>query len=252
MSTPTCSQAGRPAPSPYRHPHAWARFPRSSPSPSALLEEGRKGAAWSVPWSDLMMVMFILFLVLFIFTNKSDVLSRDSLRVSREATELQGAPAMSRSALVPTRKNMAPIYERLDEELSGFSRIASVSMSMEGDVLVALHGDAFFAPGEVELSLDAFRVLQSVARVLFLARNQVIISGFSDFHESAGGAAAEDMALSAMRAVQVVAFFTREHGLVPEMFMVQGYGAARPLVPATEGAMVRNQRVEITITGSPV
>ena len=227
-----------------------ARLPEYSPSPSTLLEEGRKGSAWTVPWSDLMMVMFILFLVLFIFTNKSDVLSRDALTMSRETPELRGKPSAMQASLVPMDKNMRSLYARLAEDLDGYAQIATVSLSPEGGVLVALHGESFFAPGRADLNREALPILEIVARVLSLASNQVVVAGFSDFHETTG--ASGDLELSVLRAVQVIGFFTQKNRLVPEMFVVQGYGSTRPLVP-TEGLFPAfNQRVEITITDRPV
>jgi chemotaxis protein MotB len=244
-------RSGRPAP-PLGPVSFRARFPEYKSSSSTLLEEGRKGSAWSVPWSDLMMVMFILFLVLFIFTTKSDVLSKDTLRMSREVPDLQGRPSMVRSALIPAEKNMRSLHARLEEDLSGYSRIATVSVSQEGNVLVALQGESFFAPGKAELSLEALPVLEKIARVLSLARNQVIVAGFSDFHETMGETVAGDLELSALRAVRVICFFTEENELLPEMFVVQGFGSARPLVPAAGRSLANNQRVEITITDRPV
>jgi chemotaxis protein MotB len=246
----TRQRLSRPAhPTPRAH---CLTLPDFRPSSTTLLEEGRKGVAWSVPWSDLMMVMFILFLVLFIFTNKSDVLSMDVLRMSKETPDLQGRPSPVRTGLVPSEKNMHALFTRMSEELSGFSQIATVSVSREGDVLVALQGASYFAPGRAELSAEAIPVLEVVARVLSLARNQVIVAGFSDFHQTVGETPSSDLELSALRAVHVIGFFTRERGLVPEMFVVQGFGSGRPLVPSSMESSARNQRVEITITGKPV
>jgi flagellar motor protein MotB len=61
-----------------------------------------------------------------------------------------------------------------------------------------------------------------------------------------------DLELSAMRAVRVTCFFTERDSLSPEMFLVQGHGSSRPLVPVSAPTSDRNQRVEITITGRPV
>jgi chemotaxis protein MotB len=253
MSTITSSAPPKPGPR-----HARRETPLDNALPicmsvrsSSLIEEGRRGSAWSVPWSDLMMVMFILFLVLFIYTNRSGVLSKDVLR-SRETPDMLGSPSTMRSAFVPADRNLSAVHARLQEDLSGYSNVATVSISREGNVLVALHGETFFSPGRAELNLEAAPVLQAIAHVLSLAKNQVFVTGFSDFHEGLGGTTSGDLELSAMRAVRVTCFFTDHNSLFPEMFLVQGQGSSRPLVPASAPTSERNQRVEITITGRPV
>ncbi|MFW6357380.1 MAG: OmpA/MotB family protein [bacterium] len=216
--------------------------------------EGRNRTEWSVPWSDLMMVMFILFLVLFVYSTKLKVIPQFSGGNTPHSAQIEEDGRIRYIGASPEmQKNLEGIFHRLQDELQNHAAMTRLSYSEDKGIVISLHGETIFTPGGPNLSSDARPVLEKIAEVLFLVRSTVLVAGFSDRFAEIQGSERKDLELSALRAVQVTCFFTEENGLEPEMFVVQGYGAAKPLYPGNIPENVsRNQRVEITITGNPV
>ncbi len=215
----------------------------------ASADQGAQGGtAWAVPWSDLMMVMFVLFVVLYVYaSNHKDVLfvftDRASLaQTDRSSLALDGIIARMNQRL--EKSVSMPALE--DKEIFYKSRLSGVSVVREqGAIRVVLRGPDFFEQGKVELLPGGVDYLVEVAELVRMTGFQVQVIGFADAHEPAG---AEGFAFSASRASSVAAFFIDEAGIEPGRFSVTGRGIFSPEVPATTDKPDDiNRRVEIVI-----
>lgn len=206
---------------------------------------------WSVPWADLMMVMFVLFVVLYVFAVRhKDVVVLFSQRsapgeVRGQVDRLDGlitriADQIGENAL-PAAASREVYYK---------SRTNGVSVVREPDrVRVTLRGGLFFQNGSTELQPDAGTYLTDVAEVIRMTHGAVEVVGYADAAEADG---VQGFRLTAERASNVARWFIEQAGLPPSRFSVAGRGGYVPELPALSlGHEEVNRRVEIIIhTGS--
>lgn len=209
--------------------------------------------AWVLPWADLMMIMFVLFVALFIYASSrkdtaalfaghpGGVGARTGVMASlEEFLQVFGGRG-------PAGAGNLRVYERTQEILykSG-SQGVSVIMEPDGSVRVVLRGDPTFARGRAEPAPGMHAFLQEVAGVVRMGSGTVHIAGHAE--EGEGGLPEEDLRLSGLRASATAGYFIRETGLDPRRFVATGMGASRPDVPALSDAdRAMNRRVEIVI-----
>jgi chemotaxis protein MotB len=210
--------------------------------------------AWYLPWSDLMMVMFILFVVLFVFAAKREAIPKFAEQgAPTEATPVSGVrPEQGRVVSGPVmRVNLDDVGQRLEEAVGEVNPV-TVSRDLlvnEGGVTVSLPGGEFFSKGGAAIAREARPVLDEIARELALTQTLVYITGFADAEAARGTRFKSAWDMASARAASVAEYFTTVAALPPERFVVQGMGQHRPLVPNTSRVnFSRNQRVEIRVT----
>lgn len=216
------------------------------------------GSNWSVPWSDLMMVMFVLFVVLFVYSSST----KNAAVLFAADNEAQAAEPEAKGLFTPIEglidrisghaatvgANRMNMYQKA-REIVYDSKADGVSVIMEADgsLRMTLRGDVFFASGKSQLDPRSREFLLEAADIVRLNQNMVHIIGHSDGTET-GGQGAGGLQLSAMRAASVAQFLVQEGGLEARRFIVSGQGPFRPEVPATSDDMnLKNRRVEIVI-----
>lgn len=205
---------------------------------------------WSVPWSDLMMVMFILFLVLFVF----------SLREKERMVVGHRTPASIQTVSASAAElNMLPLYEVLQDRLLGHERTVNIAFLEDASIVLSLFGDNLFPPLSAELDLRSWPLLSKIGHAVALAQGNVVITGFADdarvptpdaaFGAASGGRARHPgvWEIAALRAAAVAEHFVRETGLNPDMLIIQATGVERPLTPRLSGREPLQRRVEIRI-----
>lgn len=211
---------------------------------------GGNFAEWSVPWSDLMMIMFMVFAVLFIYSGAKD-------RPRPKAAE----PAETRAPVDPGQAFLgeldAPVKDGKDFKAAGGvplketyyqSDNLGISVVRETDrqVRVFLRGDLFFSPGGDALSTDSGKYLERIAEILRVSNGAVLVVGHTAEGETA--TPEEGLDLSARRAASVAQHFIRTANLDAKRFMITGRGSFQPEVPATgDDADKRNRRVEVLV-----
>ena len=207
---------------------------------------------WAVPWSDLMMVMFVLFVVLFVYAEAhKDV----KILFSNQSA----AEASATSALDPLIGLIGQISSRADsggtQDVVGMadarvlyrSRANGISVIQEapGQIRISLRGSLFFDEKSGDLKSDAGQYLDEIAKVVSLNVGTVHVIGFADKSEFEG---AESFTLSTARASQVAEHFITQFGIDPKRIVVTGRGSYQPELPETsEANRTSNRRVEIVI-----
>ncbi|OIO00350.1 MAG: hypothetical protein AUJ49_09920 [Desulfovibrionaceae bacterium CG1_02_65_16] len=214
-------------------------------------------AEWSVPWSDLMMIMFIVFAVLFIYTNGRDKpvpiptpTQAPVVRASATKAPVDPGQAFMGQLNDPVTKDGkdpgaqgAPIretYYRSDN--------LGISIVRETDrqVRVFLRGDLFFTPGGDHLLAASDKYLDRISEILRVSTGAVLVVGHCAADETK--TPEEGLALSAARAASVAEYFIKAAHLDAKRFMITGRGSFQPEAPSTApDADKRNRRVEVLV-----
>ncbi len=221
------------------------------------------GGHWSVPWSDLMMVMFVLFAVLVAVQMREN-------RELVESAELEEPVPLSVPEPVPTPTPMltptptltpplVPSFEPLmrvnvferSQDAVRDARIENVEIVLLSDrsVKVSVQGPMFFELGEATLRSEVREFLDRLARVIGQTAFAVRVIGHTDDYSVDTEVFPSNWELSAARAARVARYLINSADIDPRRFTVIGRGEYEPAVPNTDDAnRALNRRVEIIIT----
>lgn len=211
---------------------------------------GGNFAEWSVPWSDLMMIMFIVFAMLFVYASGKD---RPAPAAAPKAQETK-APTDPMQAFLGQLNDPAqggkgfqqPDAAARETYYQSDNLGVSVVRETDRQVRVFLRGDLFFAPGGDSLASASGQYLERIAEILRVSTGAVLVVGHSAEDETASPEAS--LSLSAKRAASVAEYFIRTAHLDAKRFLVTGRGSFQPEAPATDrDAAKRNRRVEVLV-----
>jgi len=198
---------------------------------------------WAVPWSDIMMVVFVMFSVLFIYA----VSKRD----------IAGAFRIPDKPKVEAPRQEVP-QEMTPEQLDDMSRQLrqgtkpeqiSVAVDKEQSIKVSASDSLFFDMGKADIKPDAIKFLRNFAEVIKKTKTNVRIEGHTDSCPIHSPAFPTNWELSAIRAVNIARFLIEENGIEPERFTVAGHSLYKPALPnTTPENKAKNRRVEIYIS----
>lgn len=214
------------------------------------------GDHWSVPWSDLMMVMFVLFAAL---------LTAQALE--RRVPEPVPSPVLVPSPVVKIEPE--PVPEPVDSEQVTFeplmrinvfersqqaireTEIENVEIAILEDqsVKVSVQGPMFFELGKADLRRDMREFLSKLARIIMQTPYHVNVVGHTDDYPINTDEFPSNWELSVTRAARVARYLVEQEGVDPTRFTVMGRSEFDPLLPNTDdSARAQNRRVEIIIT----
>lgn len=213
---------------------------------------------WSVAWSDLMMTMFVFFIIMFAF-HSSRVTYRGSMEQGSEIGSELGKGILGKGggggALgelpSPMEESIEKIYDlsRLTLEKNDMGGFASVELVPDKAVRIVLTGDLLFDSGKADLKESAKRSLGNIAEVLLKTPYMVNVVGHTDDVPIRSGNFPSNWELSLSRAAVVTRFLIEEDGVAAERFYVTGHSYYFPLRPNnTPENRAANRRVEIVIT----
>lgn len=200
---------------------------------SREVEAGR--VHWSVPWSDLMMTMFILFAVMYAFHSSKT-----------------GSAALENDLSADNdRPTIRKVYDRSQTAVRARNMPALLSVDLARDkaVRIVLTGDLLFASGSAELRQEGLDTLKELAGVLGDIPYQVHVIGHTDDQPVASPRFPSNWELSTARAGRVARYLTQDMGIEPKRFIVSGRGSQQPVRPnTTPENRASNRRVEIIVT----
>ncbi|ACN16727.1 MotB3 [Desulforapulum autotrophicum HRM2] len=208
-------------------------------------ETPRRGG-WSVSWSDLMMTMFILFVVMYVYQAGSRELEfgpgpgtnlvSDSGSGKIVENSLNASPSD-----VFTQTRQAVLDEFVDDS-------ASVELVADRAVRISLAGDLFFDLGKADLKPQAQWRLRQIGRILQENSFVVNVIGHTDDMPNHSEQYPTNWELSTARACRVARFLIKEAQLPEERFFVSGHAWLQPLRPNnTAHNRSLNRRVEIVL-----
>ncbi len=208
---------------------------------------------WSVPWSDLMMVMFVLFAVLVAL----------QMRENRELVESAEREEQVPVSVVEPMPTPVPSFEPLmrvnvferSQDAVREARVDNVEIVLLNDqsVKVSVQGPMFFELGEATLRPEVREFLDRLARVIGQTSFAVRVVGHTDDYPVDTEVFPSNWELSTARAARVARYLIRSAGIDPRRFTVMGRGEYEPAVPNIDDAnRALNRRVEIIITRDEV
>jgi chemotaxis protein MotB len=198
---------------------------------------------WAVPWSDIMMVVFVMFAVLFIYSlSKRDL--ADAFKIP-DQTKVETARQEIRQEMTPAQ--LDEMSRRLRQDTKPDQ--VTVAVDKEQSIKVSASDSLFFDLGKADIKPEAVEFLRNFAEVVKKTRTNIRIEGHTDSFPIHSPAFPTNWELSAIRAVKIARFLIEENGIEPERFTVAGHSLYKPAVPNTtpENKAI-NRRVEIFIS----
>ena len=197
---------------------------------------------WAVPWSDIMMVVFVMFAVLFIYSvSKRDI--ADAFKTPNE-TKVTAPKQEVRQEMTPEQ------FNEMSQRLRRDTKPDEISIGIDKDqsIKISASDSLFFDLGKADIKPDAIKFLRNFAEVVRKTKSNIRIEGHTDSFPIHSPTFPTNWELSAIRAVNIARFLIEETGIEPERFTVVGHSLYKPAVPNTTlENKAKNRRVEIFI-----
>ena len=208
---------------------------------------------WSVPWSDLMMVMMVMFAIMF-FLQRAERNVGDSFK--HEANkQIKTRPQPSLSIRQPVDYKKIPISAqeilRLSEKLVSQVNLDDVQVVLTENqaVKVSVRGNLLFSLGKVDLKPEATSFLEKLAKIIATNNYQIEVIGHTDNFPISNPSYPTNWELSSARSARVARYLIQAGNLNPGRFAIIGRASYQPVAPnTTPENKSRNRRVEIIIT----
>lgn len=206
---------------------------------------------WSIPWSDLMMTMFILFAILFTHhAALKEVPSNENL-LEEAHHSLPVRNTGKETTYGMEEDSIRYIYDLTRDTLSHESlrSFASVDLVPDKAVRIILTGDLLFDTGMASLKGSAKKSLKEIAQILLKTPYMINLVGHTDDLPIQTEQFPSNWELSTTRACRVARYLIDEMHIPAEKFYITGHASYQPLKPndlAEDRA--RNRRVEIIVT----
>jgi chemotaxis protein MotB len=211
-----------------------------------------KKVHWSVPWSDLMMTMFILFVVMYIYhSSKKEFLSPEGLGSESTVHFTPPYPAKTGESGYEHQDTLPKLFDLSNKTLQGrnMKDFGSVDLVPDKAVRIILTGDLLFAIGEAVLKAEAKVKLKQLAPIIKKTPYKVNVVGHTDNLPVYSSSYRTNWELSVIRACEVARFFIEEMEVPENKFFLSGHSYFQPLRPHTsEENRAVNRRVEIILT----
>ena len=212
---------------------------------------------WSIVWSDLMMTMFIFFVVLYVYSvaqkeflgpeglgDFSD-LSPPDTRVMETVGRSGGEATWPTEGFIERMFNLSK--QALSEEV--MEEFASIELVPQKTVRIILTGDLLFDSAQAKVKEEAKKTLIKIARLLQQTPYAIDVIGHTDDLPISTGQFPSNWELSAARASAVARFLINDMKVPGSQFFVTGLGSYQPVKPNDNQAnRAANRRVEIVIT----
>jgi chemotaxis protein MotB len=252
---------------------------------NSLLDDELARANWALPWSDLMMTMFVLFAALLAAQTlharadhrKQEAAHAAQLRTAAIKREKPAQPKVAPpappspapAAAIPDAPAPAaapapgPSANKALEPLTQIdvlarshdavreSKLENVEVALLEDqsVKVSVEGPMFFAPGQAELRPEVKQFLDRLARIIKQTPYDIHVVGHTDDRAINTGRYPSNWELSVLRASRVARYLIDSGGIDPSRFSVIGRGEYDPATANTDPrSRALNRRVEIIIT----
>ncbi len=205
-------------------------------------KEIKNSSHWSVPWSDLMMTMFILFCMLYAYkTSNKEV----------QASPFKPETVYHEKTRPVPKEDLTGLYEMSRETLRAkdFKDVASVELTRNKAVKIILPSDILFDTGQAELKQDALGSLAAVGALLKDKNYAITVAGYTDNIPINTDRYPSNWELSTARACVAAKFLIEKSDIPPGQIQVVGYADNRPIASnETSEGRCTNRRVEIIIS----
>jgi chemotaxis protein MotB len=240
---------------------------------------------WAVGWADLMMTMFVLFLVMYLFQSPQQRQMAKHGLASSSAQTIEERPSAQADRTIiqgvkvgnggqsemerqtnkenepeantiadrpdPNKMEMTRLYDLViltlrDKDLAKF---ADIELSPDQTVRIVLAADLLFPSGNADLGAIAREKIREIASLLKKTPYLINVIGHTDNVPIKSGPFATNWELSVMRATTVARFLIEGMEIPATQFSVTGRSYYQPQVNNdTSVNRAKNRRVEIIIS----
>lgn len=225
---------------------------------------------WLLPYSDMMTLLLALFIVMFAMakadSGKIDELSNEfNVILSGQSSGGNGGilPAHPKQSkhkfkqkekdekkeLTNDEEKIQAAGESIKDELTKSGHSEDIDVDLEQDGLrIAIKSGLLFSPGSSDIPSSVEGIVKKIADSLKELDNDLIIAGYTDNVPNQTAQFDSNWELSAARAISVMEFLVKHHGISEDRVSIQAYGEFKPKVSNNNDEnRAKNRRVEIFI-----
>ena len=223
-----------------------------------LLDDGIMRSNWAVPWSDLMMTMFVLFAALLavqgVQGNSKTQQDHRPGEVGQQPAQRPGETHVTDEVL-SRKPGVEPlarinILARSEEAVREANlKNAEIVLLDDQSVKVSVQGPMFFPLGKADLRPEVTEFLDRLAQIIKQTPYDIHVIGHTDDRPINTGLFPSNWELSLVRASHVARYLITAGEIEPSRFVVMGRGQYEPAAAnADDRKRALNRRVEIIIT----
>ncbi len=206
----------------------------------------RKKNRWSVVWSDLMMIMFFFFTVMYVFQISNKDLSFGESKGKGKQAETGTGETVN----IGVDSSRPDVFDQTKQAVSEvmMNELNSVELKKDGTLRIVLAGDFLFDPGKADLKISARYQLDQIAKVLNENDHIINVVGHTDDSPTKADLYPTNWELSSKRAIMVARYLTESKKVDEKRIFVSAYSSFKPVV-SNDTARNRelNRRVEIIL-----
>lgn len=202
---------------------------------------------WSIVWSDLMLTMFVMFMVLYVFYSaKTETpLVKGKTSVKEEQTH----PVPSSTSVEKKLETIQTPGKSITVKAGSLINIDNTDLVSDQAVRIILPGDLLFDKGMAEIKPTAKQSLERIAGIIRKTPYIVNVIGHTDNDPIRSKTYATNWELSVTRACTIARFLIEEMKIPGGRFYISGHASYLPIADnSTLEGKSRNRRVEIVIT----
>ncbi len=202
---------------------------------------------WSIVWSDLMLTMFVMFLVLYVFYSAKT--ETPLVKGKSSVKEEQTHPVPSSTSIEKKLETIQTPGKSITVKAGSLIDIDNADLVSDQAVRIILPGDLLFDKGMAEIKPTAKQSLERIAGIIRKTPYIVNVIGHTDDDPIRSKIYATNWELSVTRACTIARFLIEEMKIPGGRFYISGHAAYQPIADnSTQNGKSRNRRVEIVIT----
>ncbi len=206
----------------------------------------KRNDKWSVSWSDLMMTMFIFFVVMYVYqTGNRDLFFGEG--PGKNYLSERGSKSIVN---LGADQNPSTVYDQTKQAISEVmvTQPDSVQLVKDGAIRIILAGDLFFDTGKADLKFSARYQLNQIGRVLNENDFAINVVGHTDDAPTKSEKYPTNWELSSNRAVRVARYLTEVTKVDEKRVFVSAHSFYQPIrTNDTYYNRSLNRRVEIIL-----
>lgn len=215
---------------------------------------------WLVSYADFVTLLFILFIILFSFSQLDKEKYMQLAQSMASAFGGEGNPIMQFQGTGPGVEQIVPpinpeeaTLKKLASEINSYAQEKNIgsNISLRSDergLTIAITGTVLYEDASATLSPQAKELINIIFKRLQELPNNILIEGHTDNRPIKTRDFPSNWELSAARSINLVRYLIEEYGFEPSRLSSAAYGEYRPVVPNDSPAnQAKNRRVEIII-----
>jgi len=226
-------------------------------------QEEENSERWLITYADMITLLMAFFVMMYAMSRINQgrfAALATSIRTEFSGSGLPSGPditlvnqgiATSLGIVNGTRFGLKRNIEKgLDKAIGDKGLLDHIQvLEVDGNLVIRILSDeVFFRSGSAQLTYKNKEILEHIARILRIMPFEIRVEGHTDSVPIHTAMFSSNWELSTRRATNVVLYFIRTHGLVPDRLSAMGYADTRPIASNRSAAgRQKNRRIDIVI-----